>query len=76
MAGQQRDTATTNGIAPPPNPTRPDQMLTPFRASLHPPGAHHLSTRQVDEIDIAQTSMDLHPDLPPVPAWGFGTHGR
>ncbi|MDB5068486.1 MAG: phsA, partial [Chloroflexi bacterium] len=76
MAGQQRDTAMVNGIVPPLNPTRPDQPLAPFRASLHPPRAHHLRTWQVDEIDIAETSMDVHPDLSPVPAWGFGTHGR
>jgi o-aminophenol oxidase len=76
VADQQRDGAMVDGIAPPANPARPDRPLAPFRASLQPPRAHHLSTRQVDEIDIAETSMDLHPDLSPVPAWGFGTDGH
>jgi FtsP/CotA-like multicopper oxidase with cupredoxin domain len=76
VAGGQRDTSTVFGIMPPVNPTRPDQLLVPFRAPLYPPRAHHLRTRQINEIDIAETSMHLHPDLPPVPAWGFGTHGR
>jgi o-aminophenol oxidase len=67
---------SAGGVVPPLNPTRPGQPLAPFRASLHPPRAHHLWTRQVDEIDITETSMDLHPDLSPVPAWGFGTRGH
>jgi o-aminophenol oxidase len=76
VAVQQHDMATVHGITPPPNPTRPDQPLSPFLAMLQPPRAHHLKTRQVDEIDIAATSIDLHPDLPPVPAWGFGIQGH
>ncbi|HZD14571.1 MAG TPA: hypothetical protein VE196_05475, partial [Pseudonocardiaceae bacterium] len=64
------------GITGPPNPIRPDQTLAPFRASLSLPRAHHLRPGIVHEVDIAETTMGVHPDLPPVPVWGFGTQGR
>jgi o-aminophenol oxidase len=60
----------------PPNPVRPGQVLTPFQAVLYPPRAHLLGPGREHDIDIAATEMDLHPDLPPVPAWGYGSHGQ
>jgi spore coat protein A len=30
----------------------------------------------VHEIDIAETTIAIHPDLPAVPAWGFGVGGH
>jgi FtsP/CotA-like multicopper oxidase with cupredoxin domain len=64
---------TGMGLVGPPNPLRPAQRLAPFQVSLSPPQAHHLHPGSVHEIDIAETTMAIHPDLPPVPAWGFGT---
>ncbi len=64
------------GITGPPNPIRPDQTLAPFRASLSLPRAHHLKPGVVHEVEIAETTMGVHPDLPAVPVWGFGTQGR
>ncbi|HEV7453263.1 MAG TPA: hypothetical protein VGO16_18160, partial [Pseudonocardiaceae bacterium] len=67
---------TETGITGPPNPMSPGQTLSPFQASLSPPQAHHLRPGVVHEVDIAETTMAIHPDLPPVPVWGFGTEGR
>jgi FtsP/CotA-like multicopper oxidase with cupredoxin domain len=64
---------TGTGLVGPPNPLHPAQRLAPFQASLSPPQAHHLRPGSVHEVDIAETTMAIHPDLPPVPAWGFGT---
>ncbi|HEX3732204.1 MAG TPA: multicopper oxidase domain-containing protein [Mycobacteriales bacterium] len=83
MAGQEStvdDEGTTSptgmGIVGPPNPLRPDQRLAPFQAPLIPPQAHRLRPESVHEVDIAETTMAIHPDLPPVPAWGFGIEGH
>jgi FtsP/CotA-like multicopper oxidase with cupredoxin domain len=62
-------------LAPPDNPVRPGQALAPFRAQLHPPRAHRLSAERLHEIDIAPTEIRVHPDLPPIPAWGYGFYG-
>ncbi|MEO7194643.1 MAG: multicopper oxidase domain-containing protein [Pseudonocardiaceae bacterium] len=51
-------------------------MLAPFRASLSPPRAHRVRVGSVYEIDIAETTISIHPDLPAVPVWGFGVGGR
>lgn len=67
---------TGDGITAPPNPLCPEQVLAPFRASLTPPRAHHLRPGSVHEIDIAETTISIHPDLPAVPAWGFGVAGH
>lgn len=67
---------TETGITGPPNPIRPDQTLAPFQASLSPPQAHYLRPDVVDEVDIAETTVAIHPDLPPIPVWGFGVEGR
>ncbi|MDQ2884177.1 MAG: multicopper oxidase domain-containing protein [Actinomycetota bacterium] len=86
MAGKDRisptpDAAPTasptgGGITGPCNPVHPDQVLAPFRASLTPPRAHQLRAGSVHEIVIAETTMAIHPDLPAVPAWGFGVGGH
>lgn len=60
---------------PPENPLRPGQRLAPFQADLHPPRAHRLSADRLHELDIAETRLRLHPDLPAVPAWGYGFYG-
>ncbi|MBV8540902.1 MAG: multicopper oxidase domain-containing protein [Pseudonocardiales bacterium] len=51
-------------------------MLAPFQAVLSPPRAHQLRPGSVHEIDIAETAMSIHPDLPAVPAWGFGVRAH
>ena len=73
MDGGGTASPTGMGLVGPPNPLRPDQRLAPFQAALSPPQAHHLRPGSVHEVDIAETTMAIHPDLPPVPAWGFGT---
>jgi spore coat protein A len=71
----------TRGLQGPPNPVSPGEALAPFRALLHPPQAHHLD-RDGDKgdgdtvIDIAATEVEIHPDLPPIPVWGYGYPGR
>lgn len=59
----------------PENPVRPGQALLPFTATLDPPRAHLLVPGTVHEVDMAETTLAIHPDLPPVPVWGFGTGG-
>ncbi len=86
MAGGDRISSTSStaptasptggSITGPPNPTCPEQVLAPFRASLSPPRAHQLRPGSVHEIDIAETTIAIHPDLPAVPAWGFGVGGH
>ncbi|MGE5763982.1 MAG: multicopper oxidase family protein [Mycobacterium leprae] len=61
---------------PPENPLRPGHRLAPFQADLHPPQAHRLSADRLHELDIAQTRIRVHPDLPPVPVWGYGFYGQ
>lgn len=63
-------------IEGPPNPVHPGQLLAPFQAVLYPPRAHLLGPGREHDIDIAETQMELHPDLPPIPAWGFGSRGH
>ncbi|MGH7882099.1 MAG: hypothetical protein ACREN8_04235, partial [Candidatus Dormibacteraceae bacterium] len=72
----ERSDGNGTGLTPPPNPLRPGQRLAPFQASLSPPQAHHLRPGLVQDVDIAETTMAIHPDLPPVPAWGFGIEGH
>jgi spore coat protein A len=60
----------------PPNPAKPGQALDPFQAVLYPPRAHLLGSGGEHEIDIAETRLDLHPTLPPVLVWGFGSRGQ
>ncbi len=86
MAGQDQESptsdpmstvsTTSSGITGPPNPLCPEQVIAPFRGSLSPPRAHQLRPGSVHEIDIAETSIAIHPDLPAVPAWGFGIGGH
>jgi spore coat protein A len=64
------------GLAGPENPVHPGEVLGPFQAVLHPPRALRLGSGHEHLVDIAETHVDLHPDLPPVPAWGFGCHGH
>ncbi|MBO0820667.1 MAG: multicopper oxidase domain-containing protein [Nocardiopsaceae bacterium] len=47
----------------------------PFTVPLNPPRAHVLAPGRVHEVDIAETTTSLHPDLPPVPVWGFAVGG-
>lgn len=70
------DRRTPAGLRPPENPLRPGDALEPFRAVLAPPRAHSLQPGVVHDIDIAPTRLRLHPDLPAVPAWGYGRHGH
>lgn len=35
-----------------------------------------LPADEVVELDLAATELTMHPDLPPVPAWGFGVDGE
>lgn len=65
-----------NGITGPPNPMCPERVLAPFQASLRPPRTYQLRPGSVHEIDIAETTISIHPDLPAVPAWGFGIGGH
>ncbi|MCL2581946.1 MAG: multicopper oxidase domain-containing protein [Streptosporangiales bacterium] len=60
----------------PENPVRAGQMLRPFTAELSPPRAHELGPDQVHDISIAETTISIHPDLPALPAWGFGLGGE
>ena len=87
MAGQDRippaSDATTmtprptgSDLTGPPNPIRPEEVLAPFRASLSPRRAHQVRAGSVYEIDIAETTIGIHPDLPAVPVWGFGVEGH
>jgi o-aminophenol oxidase len=76
MDGAATASPTGMGLVGPPNPIRPDQTLAPFQASLSPPQAQHLRPGSVHEVDIAETTMAIHPDLPPVAAWGFGTEAH
>ncbi|HET9655487.1 MAG TPA: multicopper oxidase domain-containing protein [Kineosporiaceae bacterium] len=64
------------GVRPPDNPQHPGRPLEPFRAVLTSPVMHHLSPDVVHTVDIAATVTRIHPDLPPVPAWGYGVSGR
>ena len=59
----------------PPNPVRPGEVLSPFEALLHPPHAHHLGHGAPVEIEIAENRTEIHPDLPPIPVWGYGSPG-
>ena len=68
-------TTTAEQLTPPENPLRPGHLLAPFRAHLNPPQAHRLSADRLHEIDIAQTRIRVHPDLPSVAAWGYGFYG-
>ena len=65
-------TTAAKQLTPPENPLRSGHLLAPFRAHLHPPQAHRLSADRLHEIDIAPTQIQVHPDLPSVPAWGYG----
>ena len=64
------------GLSGPPDPMRPGRTVEPFRAVLHPPAAMVLPADEVVELDIAATELTVHPDLPPVPVWGFGVNGE
>jgi spore coat protein A len=63
-------------VAPPANPLDPNRPLPPFRAALPVPAAHALVPGLINELDIAPTLVALHPDLPPVPSWGYGVDRR
>jgi len=76
LGGTKVAPPTGSGIADPPNPICPEQALAPFQALLSPPRAYQLRPGSVHEIDIAETTMAVHPDLPAVPAWGFGVGGH
>jgi FtsP/CotA-like multicopper oxidase with cupredoxin domain len=76
MDGAATASPTGMGLIGPPNPIRPDQTLAPFQASLSPPQAQHLRPGSVHEVDIAETTMAIHPDLPSVAVWGFGTEAH
>jgi o-aminophenol oxidase len=73
--GRQVAPPSGSGMVGPRNPICPDQVLAPFQASLLPPQAYQLRPGSVHEIDIAETTMAIHPDLPAVPVWGFGVEG-
>ena len=59
-----------------PNPVHPIRALAPFQAVRYPPRSHQLGPGSDHDIDIAETHLHLHPDLPPVPVWGFGSQGH
>ena len=61
MDGGGTASPTGMGLVGPPNPLRPDQRLAPFQAALSPPQAHHLRPGSVHEVDIAETTMAIHP---------------
>jgi FtsP/CotA-like multicopper oxidase with cupredoxin domain len=65
-----------DGLTGPPNPMCPEQVLAPFQASLRAQRTYQLRPGSVHEIDIAETAIVIHPDLPAVPAWGFGVAGH
>jgi len=55
-------------------PTLDDRTLTPFLSELVPPTAHLLPARET--IVLSRTSADIHPNLPALPAWGYGVQGK
>jgi spore coat protein A len=62
-----------------PVPTHPldrNRRLEPFLARLLPPRAYCLSPQRVTRIEMRATTARIHPDLPPVAAWGYGLDGR
>lgn len=71
-----RQMAGPLGLSGPPDPLHPGRTVEPFRAVLHPPAAMVLPTDEVVELDLAATELTVHPDLPPVPVWGFGVDGE
>ncbi len=77
--GTEEITGTTGplGLPGPPDPTAADnRTIEPFRAVLRPANAVVLSAEDVVELDLAETAMRMHPDLPTVPVWGFGFGGE
>lgn len=64
------------GPAAPANPVHPGKALEPFQALLYPPRAHHLGPGHDHDIEIAEAGTEIHPDLPPVPVWGYGSQGH
>jgi len=48
--------------------------ITPFAAVIHAPRAY--SVGDAATMRVRETTADLHPHLPPVPAWGYGRGHR
>lgn len=71
-AGESTDMTGPLGLSGPPDPIRPGRIIEPFRAVLHPPDAMVLPADEVMELDLAETELCVHPDLPAVAVWGFG----
>ncbi len=69
---QQSD--TTQGIAPPDNPWLPGSPLRPFEATLDVP--QPVPLQDAVTVTARATTIDVHPDLPAVPVWGYGIHGH
>ncbi|MGH3794155.1 MAG: multicopper oxidase family protein [Pseudonocardiaceae bacterium] len=65
------------GLDGPPNPVRPGEVLAPFEALLQPPRAQRIDKGHHGAVDveIAESQVDIHPDLPAIPVWGFGRPG-
>jgi FtsP/CotA-like multicopper oxidase with cupredoxin domain len=71
-AGESTDMTGPLGLSGPPDPIRSGRIIEPFRAVLHPPDAMVLPADEVVELDLAETELCVHPDLPAVAVWGFG----
>jgi len=60
----------------PVHPTRPGELLEPFVAVLRPPQARRVTTGRAEVIEIREGTVTIHPDLPPVPVWGYAVGRR
>jgi hypothetical protein len=64
---------TTTSIAAPDNPVKPGSTLKPFESVLTAPEPVALGDSV--EVAVRATTVDIHPDLPAIPVWGYGIHG-
>jgi o-aminophenol oxidase len=60
----------------PGHPLRLERSLEPFVAVLRPPTARPTGTSRAEVIEIRETTVTIHPDLPAVPVWAYAVGRR
>lgn len=60
----------------PGHPLRPQQPLEPFVAVLRPPAARQTGSSRAEVIEIRETTVSIHPELPRVRVWAYAVGRR